>query len=204
MYRYKNNFEAVKTDPQTLALLIKATWMYYNRSPLSAYRNRKLTKLTRDNWKDILTLCRIYDSKFHTSNDKFKSKMIILLHAMSEIQVNNDFNKASVILRTIERNSYTSNTRRYTPYMICDEDGVPRKFSGEIITIKGDNPKSGYIKIHAVNMQKGVHFEATNIGKKIGQYQKGDRLSGLEFGIGFMGMSLYTEKGREYRGAPVE
>ena len=204
MYSYRDNYEVVKHNSQAIALLIRTVWMRYNHSPLSAYKHRKITQLTQDNWREILSLCRVYDSLFNPANEKFKSKIIILLHAMSEMQVNDDFNKASEILRTIERNSYTSNTRRYTPYLLCDENGVPRKFSGKIITIKGDKPNFGEIKIKEVNLSRGVHFEATNIGKKVGQYEKGDSISGLEFGISFMGLSLYTEKGREYRGDFVE
>ena len=204
MSRYKNNFDAVQTDPQALALLIKAKWMYYNRTPLSAYRDRKLTKLTHDNWKDILTLCRIYDSKFHASNDKFKSKIIVLLYAIAEMQVNNDLMKAAAILRTLEKSSFTSDTRIYTPYMLCDENGVTRKFSGDISYINPRKQHIGRIKLHGTNLTDGIHFNAANICVSERDLERGIRVSGLEIGIGFMGMSLYTEKGREYRGDFVE
>lgn len=204
MSRYKNNFDAVQTDPQALALLIKAKWMYYNRAPLSAYRDRKLTKLTHDNWKDILTLCRIYDSKFRVSNDKFKSKIIVLLYAIAEMQVNNDLMKAAAILRTLEKSSFTSDTRIYTPYMLCDENGVTRKFSGDISYINPRKQHIGRIKLHGTNLTDGIHFNAANICVSERDLERGIRVSGLEIGIGFMGMSLYTEKGREYRGDFVE
>ena len=184
--------------------MIKAKWMYYNRTPLSAYRDRKLTKLTHDNWKDILTLCRIYDSKFHASNDKFKSKIIVLLYAIAEMQVNNDLMKAAAILRTLEKSSFTSDTRIYTPYMLCDENGVTRKFSGDISYINPRKQHIGRIKLHGTNLTDGIHFNAANICVSERDLERGIRVSGLEIGIGFMGMSLYTEKGREYRGDFVE
>ncbi len=204
MYRYNNNFDAVKTDPQSLALLIKATWMYYNRIPLSAYTDRKLTKLTHDNWKDILNLCRIYDSKYHTSTYKFRSKIIVLLYAIAEIQVNNDLMKAVTILRTLEKSSFTSDTRIYTPYMLCDENGITRKFSGDISYINPRKQHIGRIKLHATNLTDGIHFNANNICISAKELELGNRVSGLEIGVGYMGLSLYTEKGREYRGDFVE
>lgn len=204
MSSYNNNSDAVKTDPQALALLIKATWMYCNRSPLSAYRDRKLTKMTRDNWKVILTLCRIYDSKFNPLTDKFKSKIIVLIYAIAEMQVNNDIKKAAAILHTLGKSSFTSDTRIYTPYMLCDENGVTRKFSGEINYINPRKHHIGRIKLHATNLTDGIHFNASNICISENKLKLGDRISGLEIGVGFMGMSLYTEKGREYRGDFVE
>lgn len=178
--------------------------MYYNRIPLSAYTDRKLTKLTHDNWKDILNLCRIYDSKYHTSTYKFRSKIIVLLYAIAEIQVNNDLMKAVTILRTLEKSSFTSDTRIYTPYMLCDENGITRKFSGDISYINPRKQHIGRIKLHATNLTDGIHFNANNICISAKELELGNRVSGLEIGVGFMGLSLYTEKGREYRGDFVE
>lgn len=204
MYKYRDNFDAVKRHPQALFLLIKSLWMYINKSPLSAYGDRKMTKISQSNWKNILNFCRIYNNLFNQSNIKFREKIIVLIYAIAEIQVNKDFNKAFDILDTLEKSSFVSDTRKYTPYMLCDENGIPQKFSGEIIYINNNKPYLGKIMIHTINYSKGIHFNAADIGKKAGEYKINERLSGLEIGIGYMGPSIYTEKGRKYRGDKVE
>ena len=122
----------------------------------------------------------------------------MLLQALSLIQISGDYYEANRLLESIREDMFFSAPRMRVPYLLCNEDGSPWKFSGKVIQVD-DQRHRGFIKVDNVPLnlgtKTGVRFYQKNIGRKSLPH-KNDVLTDLEMGIGYMGFSMYTETGR--------
>ena len=194
------NKNAIKSTRYSLEFLIKVYWLLFNGTHLVGSRDRQLTKLTKNNWETILKLCEDY-SELQGDDEK---PIIGLIYSLSLIQSKSDYKQASKILSTIRDNKlFWGMDRSKTPFMICDEKGVPVQFSGcSVYQLDKDNDKVGYLRVPGIPLdlgesRKGVYFKIRNFGKGINMPKENDFIEhSIEIGIGYSGLSAYTKKGR--------
>ena len=185
----------IEADANALYLQLKVTWMAYNGYPImdGAIECRQ-TYLSKDEWIEINRLCRLYERCVGGS----KRPVVMLLQALSLIQISGDYYEANRLLESIREDMFFSAPRMRVPYLLCNEDGSPWKFSGKVIQVD-DQRHRGFIKVDNVPLnlgtKTGVRFYQKNIGRKSLPH-KNDVLTDLEMGIGYMGFSMYTETGR--------
>ena len=136
-----------------------------------------------------------------------KQPLIILIFALSTLQINDlsegGFQAAFDILETIDESMFYQR-RMWTPFMLCDANGVPYEFTGTVLSTKGIN---GFIRVNGVPLRMrndvGVRFRQYNLGKRIEMPAPNQFLEGLELGLGYTSLSVYTAAGRRDRGMRI-
>lgn len=194
-----DNFECVCSNAYALAMLIRVCWMLHNETTLVGTPECQLTRLSRKEWLEINKLCSIYND---LSGDH-KQPLIILLYALSALQISDlaeyGYQEALDILGTIDENMFHQ-SRMWTPFMLCDEEGKPFEFTGTVLSIKDNN---GFIRVNGVPQRLkgdvGVRFRRYNLGRNAKMPEEKQALGGLELGIGYTTFSVYTAAGRRER-----
>ena len=195
----KDNFECISTNEYALAMLIRVCWMLFNKTTLTTSPECQLTYCTPKQWEEINYLCSIYNSLAL----KGKQPLIILLYALSELQVSGlsetGYAAAIKILHILNENDFYQSRLR-TPFMICDMSGQPVKYSGKVVSVKD---KNGFIQVNKVPQRLGgdygIRFRQYGLGSKKSMPRINEVLTDLELGIGFTCFSVFTEQGRKDR-----
>ena len=193
--RRKEYATCIESDANALYLQLKVTWMAFNGHPLlDRSVECRPTYLSKNQWIEINRLCVLYDRCAGNT----RRPVVVLLQALSVIHISGDYKEANRILESLREDMFFLVSRMRVPFMLCNEDGTPWKFSGIVVQVE-DQRHRGYIKVDGVpfNMgtKKGIRFYQKNLGRKSMPHFS-DVLYELEMGIGYMGFSMYTEAGR--------
>ncbi len=194
-----DNFECVCSNAYALAMMIRVCWMLYNETTLVGTPECQVTRLNYKEWREVNKLCSIYSD---LSGDH-KQPLIILLYALSALQISDlaeyGYQEALDILGTIDEDMFYQ-SRMWTPFMVCDEEGKPFEFTGTVLSTKDNN---GFIRVNGVPQRLkadvGVRFRRYNLGRNARMPEEKQALGGLELGIGYTSFSVYTEAGRRER-----
>lgn len=200
VYRFMNerdNYDCVCSNAYALAMLIRVCWMLYNKTTLTSTPECQLTYCNDKQWAEINSLCVLYSNLVGEQ----KNPLIILLYALSELQISSlsesGYIAADRLLGTLNENQFYQ-TRLRTPFIICDNEGNPVKYSGTVISTKD---KSGFIQVDRVPKRLrgdyGIRFRQYSIGRKKSMPSVNEFLPNLELGIGFTCFSVFTEEGRK-------
>ena len=204
VYRFMkedDNLDCICANTYALAMLIRVTWMMYNKTLLTSSPECQITRLKTREWAEIYRLCQQYDA---IAGDN-KQPLIILLYALSALQISGlsevGYQEAVEILGSMNEDMFYQR-RLWTPFMVCQEDGTPYKFTGTVLSTKDNN---GFIRVNNVPQRlkkdNGLRFHQYNLGRNRKMPEPRDVLSDLELGIGFTCLSVYTESGRKDREA---
>lgn len=191
----KKYADCIESSSHALYLLLRVSWMCYNKRPLldGWKKECRLTYLNERQWRDIHRICQLYEN----CTDINRKPIVVLLHALSIIQVHKNFNEAYEILESLNEDLFFATARMRVPYMYCNPEGVPYQFTGQVIEAE---KFKGFIDVHNVKLyrgrKRGIRFFAKNIGESTAPATK-TLLDSLEIGIGYTGFSLYTAKGRK-------
>ena len=195
--READNFACISGNSYALALLIRVSWMCYNGTALQSGAECQLTTVSPEQWSDIHMLCRLYCERTEAMG---RQPVIILLYALATIQINRNYYEAIKILDTLEEGQFFASARMRTPFLLCDSRGRPEKFSGTVLSTKD---YTGYLRVSDVpehlGSKTGVRFHRANLGRAMRMPEKNQVLPKLELGIGYMGLSAYTEAGSKER-----
>ncbi len=200
--REPDEFECICNDSYALALAIRVSWMCYNQTALLSNGECQLTYLKREEWFNIRDLCHKY---FDRTDPAVRQPILVLLYALSELQVTGNFQSAVCILDTLEERQFFNAERMRTPFLICNEVGEAKKpdgtkYDGTVISTKDYN---GYIRVNGVperlGNKIGIRFRRNNLGRNVRMPVKNDYLTDLELGIGYMGLSAYRAEGSRER-----
>lgn len=189
--------DCVENDHFALYLLLRVSWMYHNRRFLDDSHEAKITELSESAWKDIADICERYNT---CAGDKGRPIAGLLL-ALSKIHLDQNYLQAMNIIENLNntRFGFAFTPRMRVPYLICDSNGVPQVYSGRVISVDANNRYGGYLQVDGLPTSTGKKHGVRFVTKNIGLRQRpGEHtfLSNLELGIGYMGFSAYTEKGR--------
>ncbi len=183
----------IEKDGHALYLLLRTTWMCYNKRPLTDSRECQLTYMEDRHWEEIRRICELYSA----CTGENKRPLVILLNALAVVQLNGDYITASQLIESLNEDAFFSTARMRVPYMICDEQGNPEEYSGTVLSTKG---YSGFIKVEGMPFhlggKTGVRFSMKNLGMRSMPKEK-EILNHLELGIGYTGFSVYKAEGRK-------
>ena len=201
---HPDNRTAVYSDSFALELLVRTKWVLFNKKPLQGNLNRQMTSLKKAEWEQILELCDLYaKAALNTKTSDNSKPVIMLVYALSKIQADEDYVSANRILQEISSNmrGYSNNERTRAPYMLCDEYGKPKEYTGCAV-YKITKPNEGYLRVPGVPLDmgtkhRGVYFKINNFGRKAHIPEANDLLPyPIEISIGYIGLSAYTHEGR--------
>lgn len=185
-------FSCISGNQYALYLLLRVEWMLYNRHPLFAGNERQLTYLQPDKWKEINRICELYELCPGAS----KRPIVTLIYALSEIQLGRDneaYKKAVSIISRLSEETFYSTPRMRVPYLICFEPGVPKLYTGTVLSTKN---YTGFIRYDEVperlGSNVGIRFYMKNLGLKKMPLPN-SILKDLELGLGYTGLSAYSK-----------
>ncbi|MBD5468158.1 MAG: hypothetical protein HDR21_08435 [Lachnospiraceae bacterium] len=183
----------VNKDPYALYLMLRIAWMYYNKRPMGDSIEAQLTYIENQGWEEIRQICENYQecSGFN------KRPIVTLLHALALVQLGNDYIQANRMLESLNEDVFSSTARMRVPYIICKEPGVPKIYSGTVLSTKN---YGGFIRVNDIPQQlgskTGVRFAMKNLGMQ-SMPQKRQVINEIELGLGYTGFSVYTKEGRK-------
>ncbi|MCH5197445.1 MAG: hypothetical protein J1E34_00935 [Oscillospiraceae bacterium] len=179
----KDNYRCVETNKYAIAFLIKITWLYYNGRPLASKTGQTEWRQTcikeKEGWEKISKLCDDYKK----ASGEFNSPIILLLGVLAGIQLGVSLDEAEKIRRDIVDKDFMYSNRMFVPFMICDEKGEPKKYSGEVKRDKNNL----YIKINGSHVL--AHFYNPNMDKEL---QEGECPEGFGLGIGYTKFAAHS------------
>ena len=185
----KDYAECIAKNQYALYLLLRVTWMEYDRRPLNGSKEKQLTYISKNGWKEINDICISYSECAGES----VRPIVALLQALSTVQLNNDYIGGYRILKKLHSNQFNTNYRMRVPYILCDKSGKPIKFTGTVISVKN---YSGYIQLDNFpkhfDSQTGVRFNNKNIGLS-NSPMKNQMLKDLELGVSYTGYALFKD-----------
>jgi len=182
----------ISANQYALYLLLRVKWMFYNGHPLFAGNEKQLTYLQLDEWKEINRVCEIYELCPGAS----KRPIVTLIYALSEIQLGRDtkaYKKAVSIISRLSEETFYSTPRMRVPYLICFEPGIPKQYTGTVLSTKN---YTGFIRYDGIperlGANVGVRFYMRNLGLKKMPLPN-SILKDLELGLGYTGFSAYSK-----------
>lgn len=190
--------ECVSRDPLALYLLLRVTWMCYNKRLLNDSREAKRTWLDENAWREIENIC----AKYINSTADNGRPIVYLLQALATLHLTSDYVKAVSMIERIDRNqnSFVFTPRMRVPYLFCPIPGIPKTYTGRVISLDNNNRFGGFLQLDGMPLQcgnkRGVRFITKNIGRRQ-RPKEHDFMQDIEIGLGYMGFSAYTAKGRE-------
>lgn len=184
--------QCVEQDLRSIHMLLRVQWMLSNKRAMNDWREAQLTYITNGGWKKIAHICEMYEN----CDAEGHRPVVKLIYALAITQLDKNYEKANRMVESIEGNSMSSR-RMSVPYMLCNENGTPKKFSG---TVRSTKNYGGFINVNGVpsrlGKKDGVRFSMSNIGRHF-MPKLNEMLSVLELGLGYTGFSVYTEEGRK-------
>lgn len=184
-------------------LLLRVTWMYYTGSALKDSPECQLIKLSYEKWEHIKT---ISSHCIACANQKATGKvkpLIVLVNALATLQTTNDYHKCVRIINSLNEDQFYFSPRMKVPFMICNET-EPVTYDGYVAEINGMNGRIILANVPSPLAGKaGIRFHLSNLGLQAKRIAKGQRLDGLELGLGYTGFSVYSTSGREFRGGQL-
>lgn len=199
--REPSRFDCINTDANALSTLIRVAWMTFSGTQLSGTRECQTPTFSQEQWRELLKYCERYSQKAERGGQQ---PLVVLLYALAVIQSYGrtpaSYERAYEILRQIGEDRFIGQYRLRTPFMVCDEDGEPSRYTGTVRYVK---ERYGFMDVNGLPSRfgniDGVRFYFANLGRSGKVPERGDLYSDLEVGIGYTGFSLYKEDGRRDR-----
>ena len=114
-------------------MLLNIVWLINNKQPIYLDGECWITRMSENTWKELLNICNSFIMKFcnDAENAHQMAKNIKYIKALCLGQLGQYVDSISV-LRSIEEDSSLGLKRVFTKHMLCDENGIPRKFTGRL------------------------------------------------------------------------
>lgn len=127
-------YKAVLEDSESCQYMyLNVVWLKNNKQPIISQDECWLTQMDDDTWREILGICNNYIRKFCGNSDNIHriAKNIRYIKALCLGQLG-QYSESMATLREIEEDASLGIKRVFTKHMLCDKNGVPRKFTGRL------------------------------------------------------------------------
>lgn len=171
-------------------MLLNITWLIYNKEPIFQDEECWLTRMSDDQWLEILNICTHYIDTFLNSgfNTNQSGKNIRYLQALCFAQLK-QYKECLVALKSIGEDSTLGIRRIYTKHMICEPDGTPRKFKGTLGKYNVLEGRGyGYIEEFG---KEGLYYHAPHL--YLANIDEGTFLTDLEVGLNYISPRIFRE-----------
>ena len=169
---------------------LRITWEHFTGRKFVFTEECECIGLTEQDWGKLYNICNDYFKNTEKMQSFVRKPAIILLYAMSMLQTGKKgyLDTIKFIKKYIREDMFSSyHARMRTPIMVCDENGIPRKYNGIVM-----DDKDGNVKIGDIYCRCNCH----NIGAKT-LPAVNTLMKNLELGLGYTGFSVYNENGRK-------
>lgn len=114
-------------------MLLNIVWLMNNKQPIYLDGECWITRMSENTWKELLNICNGFIMKFcnDAENVHQMAKNIKYIKALCLGQLE-QYGESISVLRSMEEDSSLGLKRVFTKHMLCDENGIPRKFTGRL------------------------------------------------------------------------
>lgn len=187
-------YDVVKANGSALQLMLRIFWIWKTKSELrlkGALNECRLTKFTLDEWTTINRICYDYCKLNSDSNISpfMKYMKVLSLTSTQKLETANDIREIVNQLREIDESSFMALRRMYTPFVLCNDDGTPRCFTGKVTDKKG---KSGKVTLSTPKYDNLVFNENNLRSKNNSHTNVGTLRTDLVIGIGYTRPQVYS------------
>ena len=114
-------------------MLLNIVWLMNNKQPIYLEGECWITRMSENTWKELLNICNGFIMKFCSDmeNAHQMAKNIKYIKALCLGQLG-QYGESISVLRSMEEDSSLGLKRVFTKHMLCDENGIPRKFTGRL------------------------------------------------------------------------
>lgn len=194
--RMKKHIRCVDKDSRALYMMLRVQWMLCNNRVLNCRREVQLTYIDMDGWQKIAQICEKYESCSETG----RMPLVTLIHALAVVQLDGNYTEAN---RMVESTDAGVNRRMSVPYILCNEKGTPKLYSGIVRYTKN---YSGFITVRGIpsrlGTKDGIRFSLGNLGR-LNMPHVGEPISDLELGLGYTGFAAYQKAGRKNKASRI-
>lgn len=169
VYKWFNDerYEAVLSESEPCQyMLLNIVWLMNNRNPIYSEGECWLTKMDESAWRELLSICNGFILKFCNDTENTQlAKNIRYIKALCLGELG-QYADSIAVLKSIEEDSTLGLRRIFTKHMICEPDGVPRKFVGKLGKYD-DIKRSGFVYIEKFGKNPiyyhGPHMKTSNL-----------------------------------------
>lgn len=114
-------------------MLLNIVWLMHNKEPIYLDGECWITRMSEDVWREILNICNNFIARFCNDSEDIHqfAKNIRYIKALALGQLE-QYNESISVLKSIEEDSTLGLRRVFTKHMLCDENGIPKKFTGRL------------------------------------------------------------------------
>lgn len=114
-------------------MLLNVVWLMNNKEPIYLDGECWITRMGVDVWRELLNICNDFILRFcnDAENTHQLAKNIRYLKALCLGQLG-QYSESISTLKGIEEDSTLGLRRVFTKHMLCEENGIPRKFTGRL------------------------------------------------------------------------
>ncbi len=127
-------YKAVLDDSESCQyMFLNVVWLMNNKQPINSQGECWLTQMRNETWKEILSICNNYIGRFCGNSDNIHqmARNIRYIKALCLGQLE-QYSESLATLREIDEDSSLGIRRVFTKHILCDENGVPKKFIGRL------------------------------------------------------------------------
>lgn len=136
VYSIFNNdkYKAVLSESEPCQyMLLNVVWLMNNKEPIYLDGECWITRMSEDVWRELLSICNNFIMRFCNDAENINqlAKNIKYIKALCLGQLE-QYSESISVLKSMEEDSTLGLRRVFTKHMLCDENGIPKKFSGRL------------------------------------------------------------------------
>lgn len=114
-------------------MLLNIVWLMNNKQPIYLDGECWITRMSENTWKELLNICNNFIMKFCNDAESVHqlAKNIKYMKALCLGQLG-QYGESFSVLKSMDEDSSLGLKRVFTKHMLCDENGIPRKFTGRL------------------------------------------------------------------------
>ena len=114
-------------------MLLNIIWLMNNKEPIYLDGECWITNMKENVWREILNVCNNFILRFCNGSEDIHqlAKNIRYIKALCLGQLG-QYSESIAVLKSIEEDSTLGLRRVFTKHMLCDENGIPKKFTGRL------------------------------------------------------------------------
>lgn len=127
-------YKAVLNESESCQyMLLNIVWLMNNKEPIYLDGECWITRMKESVWREILNICNNFIARFCDGSEDIHqfAKNIRYIKALSLGQLG-QYSESVSVLKSIEEDSTLGLRRVFTKHMLCDENGIPKRFTGRL------------------------------------------------------------------------
>lgn len=169
------------TDPACMYAVINVKWLLYSKQPIIPSQENVCIGMSQDNWTSIHADCKLYLDTLC----RFRSPRIVYLQALSAAHITAYRSECKDLFDELWRGT---NFEKRSLHVLCDEDGNPLLFDGQLSGKYNTYKNRGYI--NATGFSNAIYFRAERVGRNGNSIRENERFHNLSIAVSYSGFQV--------------